>query len=253
MFHNKKGWILACTLLLAVTFLLYTPDLSVEEIKSRYTNEHSQFTTIEGMDVHFRREGRGPTLVLLHGTAASLHTWDDWTTQLSAEFEIVRLDLPAFGITGPRPDRDYSMPNYVRFLKEFLSEQAIDSFYLAGNSLGGAIAWNYAIKYPDEVKKLILLDPSGAPRDADPPFIFKLATTPVLSSLLTKVTPRSIIKSNIEQVYFDDAKISEALIDRYHDMARREGNREAFVDRARKNLALPADRLPEITCPTLIL
>lgn len=251
---NKKqlSWIAVIFTLIAMSFFLYTPDISLDEIKSRYTNGESLFTSIQGMNVHYRREGKGPTLLLIHGTAASLHTWDDWTRTLSSEFEIVRMDLPAFGITGPRPDRNYSMSNYVSFIKEFVDQQAIDTFYLAGNSLGGAIAWNYAIEYPSDVKKLVLLDPSGAPRNSDPPFIFRLANTPILSSILKKVTPRSIIESNIQQVYFDDNKITDALIDRYYHMALRAGNREAFVDRAQKRLTLPTARMKEIECPTLI-
>lgn len=251
--NRKIRWTIGLTLtVFLIGYLLYTPDIPLDSLKSKYTNASSEFVEIQGMPVHFRREGSGPTLVLIHGTAASLHTWDDWTQSLSRDFEVLRMDLPAFGLTGPRQDGDYSMKNYVSFVSDFLASQNIDSCYMGGNSLGGAIAWNYAIDYPQQVQKLILLDAAGAPRSGDLPFIFKLANTPLLSRLLTKVTPRSIIRSNIQQVYFDDDLISEKLIDRYHDMSRRPGNRQAFVDRAQKQFELETNRLVEIKCPTLI-
>ena len=63
-------------------FYLYSPDILVSELKKKYTNQHSKFIEIEGMNVHYRDEGKGQVIVLLHGTGASLHTWDKWTEEL---------------------------------------------------------------------------------------------------------------------------------------------------------------------------
>jgi pimeloyl-ACP methyl ester carboxylesterase len=87
-------------------------------------------------------------VVLVHGTAASLHTWDDWTDSLKKDYRVIRMDIPAFGLTGPHPDADYSIEAYVAFLGQFLDQLDIDSMYLAGNSLGGNIAWNFAASLP---------------------------------------------------------------------------------------------------------
>ena len=251
--NKKYRFLIVFSLIFIVLFgSQYTSDMTLEELKDRYTNDQSQFIEIMGMPVHFRKEGSGPALVLIHGTASSLHTWDDWTEDLKDHFEVIRMDIPAFGLTGPHPESDYSMDTYVQFLHQFLQSQSIDSCYIAGNSLGGAIAWNYTIKHPNEVKKLILLDASGAPKNTPPPLIFRLANLPVLSHALKYITPRSIIEKNLKDVYFNDDKVTDELIDRYYHLARRTGNRQAFIDRARLKFELPTEQLKEISCPTLI-
>ena len=230
----------------------YKANIPIETLKSKYANEHSQFMEIDGMQVHYRIEGEGPTLVLVHGTAASLHTWDGWTAQLQDSFRIIRMDIPAFGLTGSNTNNDYSMATYVDFLNQFLEKLGVNEFYLAGNSLGGNIAWNYTSNYPEKVKKLILVDASGFPLKKITS-VFKIARNPAGAFLLKNILPKSFLEKNIKQVYFDDTKITESLIDRYYEMALREGNRDAFVARARTMLTQENPDLSNVTCPTLIL
>jgi pimeloyl-ACP methyl ester carboxylesterase len=254
----KKKVLLAIVIILLV--LIYNgsyADVSVEDLKKAYANEHSKFIEIYGMQVHYRDEGKGFPIVLVHGTASSLHTWDDWTTALSKSHRVIRMDLPAFGLTGPNTNADYSIEAYTQFLHQFLSKIKLDKFYLAGNSLGGNIAWNYAAEYPEQIEKLILVDASGLPTNKTQPAIFKMAKTPVLNSLFLYVTPKFFIKKNMEQVYADDTKIKDALITRYHKMALRVGNRQAFIDRAKTDFKLDEkanlEKLRSIQTPTLLI
>jgi len=167
------------------------------------------------------------------------------------------MDLPAFGLTGANGNADYSIQNYTRFLHKFLSKVNVDNFYLVGNSLGGNIAWDYAAEYPEKVKKLVLVDASGLPTNKPQPWIFKLAKTPVLNSLFLYVTPKSVIKDKMEQVYEDDSKITDELITRYHEMALRTGNRKAFIDRAKTDFKLGEkvnlEKLKSVKTETLLL
>ncbi len=231
----------------------YASDLSVEELKEKYGQPPSQYLAMNGMEVHYRIEGQGDTLLLLHGTAASLHTWDRWAESLKSDFTIIRLDLPAFGLTGPHPEAKYSLEAYDSFVNDFMNALGAERFSIAGNSLGGAIAWHYAAQHPERMEKLILLDPSGLPKDGSTSLIFRLAKNPVSAALLKKLTPRSIIADNLKQVYHDDSKVTDELINRYRDMTRRTGNRQAFVDRANNTGGVDARALLEsIQCPTLI-
>lgn len=232
-------------------------DISVEDLKKEYANEYSKFIEINGLQVHYRDEGKGFPIVLLHGTASSLHTWDDWAKELTKNYRVIRMDLPAFGITGPNKNADYSITAYTTFLHQFLMKINVDRFYLAGNSLGGNIAWNYAAEHPEKIKKLILVDASGLPTNKPQPAIFKLAKTPILSSLFLYVTPKFFIKKNMKEVYGDENKITNALITRYHKMALRVGNRQAFIDRAKTDFKLGAkvnlDKFKSIKTPTLLI
>ena len=233
IFHKKRFLFGISILLLVLIYNVSYADISLEELKKEYANEQSEFVEVNGMQVHYRDEGTGFPIVLMHGTAASLHTYDAWTKQLSKDYRVIRLDLPAFGLTGPNKNAEYSIESYTKFLSQFLEKIKVAKFYLAGNSLGGNIAWNYAAEYPEKVRKLILIDASGLPTFTPQPSIFKMAKTPILNSLFLYITPKFIIRKNIEQVYANKLKVTDALVTRYHKMSLRTGNRKAFIDRAK--------------------
>jgi hypothetical protein len=105
-------------LLLLIKGAIYK-DISVDDLKKEYANEHSKFIEIDGMQVHYRIEGEGLPIVLIHGTASSLNTWDAWTAELTKTHKVIRMDLPAFGLTGPNATADYSIKSYTNFLHQF--------------------------------------------------------------------------------------------------------------------------------------
>ena len=94
--------------------------MQLSELIEKYTNENSKFINIDGLDVHYRDEGKGEVLLLIHGTFSSLHTYDVWANILKDHFRIIRLDLPGFGITGPSIDNKYSIELFTEFILEFL-------------------------------------------------------------------------------------------------------------------------------------
>lgn len=233
-------------------------DMPFDELKSKYAAAPSMFRSIEGMDVHYRDEGiksDSIPIVLIHGTGSSLHTYDDWAGNLKKDYRVIRMDLPAYGLTGPFPDRNYSIDNYVVFIKNFLASLGIKKCRLAGNSLGGNIAWNFTLQYPDMVDKLILIDAAGYPASSKSiPAAFKIARIPVLNNLFTFISPRFIVASSVKNVYADKSKVTDSIIDRYFELSLREGNRQAFVDRLsfqdKENAHL---KIKNIQQPTLVL
>ncbi len=233
-------------------------DIPLEELKAKYTNTSSSFISIEGMDVHYRDEGdQSDTIpiVLIHGTAASLHTFDAWTSSLKNSNRVIRMDLPAYGLTGPFPDGNYSIAHYTAFLKEFLASLEIKKCVLAGNSLGGEIAWQFAFEQPDMVTKLILIDAAGNPKSSKSvPIAFKLAKIPIINKLLTFITPRFLVKASVENVFFDKSKVTDGLVDRYFELTLRKGNRQAFIERFEISVDSNAYKnIKNIQHPTLIL
>ena len=248
--------ILLVTFLLLITSLgvLYSPDIPVSELKKKYSNEFSKFISIDGMDVHYRDEGIGDAIVLLHGTGASLHTWDIWTEKLKKNYRVIRLDLPAYGLTGPHPENKYSIPEYSSFLDSFANSLGLENFILAGNSLGGAIAWYYASEFPSKVKLLSLLNPGGfSKKTDDSPLVFRLARAPIIKDVLRYVTPRFFIKNTLREVYYDKSKLTDKKIDTYRDMILRENNRESFISRSGTKTKDYTDRLKLISAPTQVL
>jgi len=233
-------------------------DIPLEDLKSKYATSPSSFVYIDDMEVHFRDEGVAKDsipIVLIHGTGSSLHTFESWTAQLKREHRVIRMDLPAFGLTGPFPDRNYSIENYVEFLKSFLSSLEIEKCILGGNSLGGGIAWSFTVAYPGMVDKLILIDASGYPSKAKSlPLAFKIARIPIANNLFTFITPRSVAKKSVENVFADKSKVTDSLIDRYFELTLREGNRQAFIDRLKMEKGSSShENIKRIKQKTLIL
>lgn len=228
-------------------------DTPRSELVAKYAAEPSKFIELEGMRVHYRDQGAGPPIVLLHGTSSSLHTWEGWTEKLATHRRVVRLDMPGFGLTGPAPDRDYSAVRLARVVTELMDKLGIPRADLAGNSLGGRVALTLTLDHPERVRRLVLVDAAGLSGQA-PPKIFKLARTPVIGQLLRFVTPRALVKKNVLEVYGDPTRVSDELVDRYFDLSVAEGNRRALLDRM--NGARDPDlddRLPQLHAPTLIL
>lgn len=231
---------------------IISPDKSLAELAPKYAATPSKFMSLNGMNIHYRDQGEGAVIVLIHGTGASLHTWEDWTQDLIRDYRVIRLDLPAYGLTGQDPQKRYSAKDYVDLLDAFLAELNVDKFNLAGNSLGGLVSWLYASYHPDKIEKLVLLNPSGFPFK-ETPMVIKLAKTPIINNFIRYVTPRSFIEKNIREVYYDETLIKEATIDRYHDLTQYSGNREAFIDRAYIEREDYTKRLGLVKSTTLIL
>jgi len=98
--------------------LLGISELSLKELEQRYATGASRFIDIDGLRVHYRDEGRGRPIVMLHGILASLHNWQAWSDLLKSGYRVISLDLPAFGLTGPA-NFSYNLENYLHFIDQF--------------------------------------------------------------------------------------------------------------------------------------
>jgi len=237
----------------------WAPDRGVDTLKARWAMAPSHFVTLQGMQVHLRDEGPRDDpepIVLIHGTSASLHTWDGWTAALKGERRVIRMDLPGFGLTGPAPDGDYSMTRYADFIAALLDQLGVRRAVLAGNSLGGGVAWRTAVQHPERVSRLVLVDASGYPlQSTSVPLGFRLAQIEWLKPVMSRLLPRGMIESSVRNVYADPSKVTPELVDRYYELTLREGNRESLTQRMklRETDAQAAELIKTIGQPTLIL
>lgn len=256
----KKGEAYLLTIsamLFMLMLLLAEKDLPVTKLKSKYTNTASQFIAVMGMQVHYRMEGPATDsipLLLLHGTSSSLHTWDSLTSILKTGKRIVRLDLPAFGLTGPNANNQYNYLFYSQFLDSFLIRTNIKRCIVVGNSLGGGIAWHFALDFPKRVHQLILIDASGYPKTTEKGSIgFTIANTPIINNLLLFISPKFLIKKSLASVFYNPNLINDEKIERYHDMVLRAGNRKATLSIFKNPFQQEIERIKNITQPTCII
>ena len=254
-----RGLLAVFLLLLGAYLLLRTPDTDPAAMRAKYGGAPSQFLALgDRQIVHLRDEGprAAPVIVLLHGSNDDLHTWDPWAAQLSKQYRVIRFDQIGHGLTGPSPGGDYSPAAFVATVDQVTARLGISKFALVGNSMGGANALHYALAHGDKLTGLVLLDAGGAPRTGKEPgnIGFKIARMPVLRNLMLTVTPRAIVEQSLRQSVWNQAVVSDATVDRFWEMLRYPGNRQATLDRFGAGwVAFAPAQLALLQMPVLIM
>jgi pimeloyl-ACP methyl ester carboxylesterase len=242
------------------------PDRPVGTLVARWAPAPSDFIEVKGQVVHIRDEGPRhtgdgdpPPLVLIHGTSASLHTWEGWVKALKGQRRVITFDLPGFGLTGPfagqyTPD-DYHGDTYARFVLDLLDRLQLPRVVLGGNSLGGEVAWRTAVIAPGRVAGLVLVDAVGpAFTPISMPMAFRVARVPVLNRISEWALPRSLVAQGVAEVYGDPSRVTSELVDRYFELALREGNRRALSMRMQGLVVGDGfEKVGALKQPTLIL
>jgi pimeloyl-ACP methyl ester carboxylesterase len=242
------------------------PDRPVQTLVARWAPPPSEFVEIKGQLVHLRDEGPRqdgaggePPIVLIHGTSASLHTWEGWVKALKGQRRVISFDLPGFGLTGPFTGQyeagNYHGDAYARFVLDLLDALKIDRAVLGGNSLGGEVAWRAAAMAPARVAALVLVDAAGpAFTPESVPIGFTIARTPGIRRITEWLLPRSLVAHSVANVYGDPARVTPELVDRYFELTLREGNRRALLQRFERMVnGEHAERIATLRQPTLIL
>ena len=238
------------------------PDRQVQTLVARWALPPSDFIEVGGQIVHLRDEGPRDDpapLLLLHGTAASLHTWEGWATALKGQRRVIRFDLPGFGLTGPftgshAPD-DYRGDTLARFTLALMDQLRLQRVVLGGNSLGGEVAWRVASLAPQRVDRLVLVDATGydvAPERIPPGFL--MAGLPVLGRIGDHLLMKGWVEATLRSVYGDPSRVTPELVDRHYELLLRAGNRPALRQRLGQ-LAAGQDvaRIAALRLPVLLL
>ncbi|MBO9694982.1 MAG: alpha/beta hydrolase [Sphingopyxis sp.] len=262
---RRKRVLIPLGILLAIVagfLLLLTPDTDREEMIAKYGGPDAAFVAgPAGQRIHYRDQGRadGPAIILIHGANASLHTWEPLVKRLGTGYRIVTLDLPGHGLTGATPDTDYSAEGMMDAVDVVAAKLGLDHFVLGGNSMGGWVAWRYALAQPARVDALLLIDAAGMPlrkgeKRPESNVGFRVLEYPVGRWLATRVTPRMLVEQSLRGSVERQEIVDDAMIDRYWELLRFPGNRPATVLRARMDREpAMAARVGEIRVPTLIL
>ncbi len=257
----KWALIILAALVTGAVALGYTPDTDATAMRAKYGSAASRFLTLSpGLTVHVRDQGvrNGRALVLIHGSNASLHTWEPWVTRLQSEYRIITLDLPGHGLTGANPNGRYDMESYVDVVDQVMQQLGVPHAILAGNSMGGGVSWNYALSHPEKVDALVLVDAAGAPsaKSRNMPIGFRIARMPGVSALAEVITPRSMFEASLKTSVYDPGFATPQMVDRYWELNRYPGNRAAtlarFAQMTQARAATPA-RLAAIKVPVLIM
>lgn len=266
---KRKGSTIATLLLLALLLgagWAWTPDLDPAELRQRWGGPPSQFVEAGGQRWHLRDTGPDtappPTalasapaplpVLMLHGFGSSLHSWDGWAERLQAQQRVLRVDLPGAGLSGPDAQRRYDDEHAVAQVLALMDALGLQQVALVGHSMGGRLAWRLAAQHPHRVQRLLLVAPDGF---ESPGFEYgKPPEVGPIAGLLPYALPRAALRAGLAPAWGDEARLTEATIDRYHQLLRAPGNRQAVLDRlAQLKLQDPRPLLARLALPVLLV
>ena len=257
-----RGLLTAVVLIVVLAALgwlaLQRKDIPYDSLEAKYDSPASRYMDLPGgLRVHYRDEGRreGPTLVLVHGYSASLHAWEPWVRSLSSDYRVISLDLPGHGLT--RTDQGYpaGRAGYGAVVDQVTRKLGVERFTLAGNSMGGGVAWEYAIDHPERIEGLVLVDAAGWPRTGgESVVIFKVLRQPWGRALLKNIDTRPLVRQGLRSAYLDPALVTPDLVDRYVELARAPGHRDILLGlQSGPRREATAAVLSKIKAPTLVM
>jgi pimeloyl-ACP methyl ester carboxylesterase len=225
------GGLLVMSLIATVIALWIYRDVPTLELEARYANEASRFMNIDGVRIHYRDEGPryAPTVVLVHANFASLLGWDPWVEALQDKYRVIRFDMTSHGLTGPDPTGDYGLDRTMELTEKFIDAMGIKQpFTIGGTSLGGTVSLLYTVRHPERIDRLILLSPGSLEGREQKE---RRGDVPKAAYVLKYIMPRALPEYMLRSGFGSQSQPSEELIDQWFELWRREGQREAQLDR----------------------
>ncbi|MET0274301.1 MAG: alpha/beta hydrolase [Phenylobacterium sp.] len=236
------------------------PDIPYTRLEAKYASPTSHFADLPGgVRMHYRDEGNaaGPTLVMVHGFGASLHAWEPWVTRLGKDYRLISLDLPGHGLTQAPAGYKASTDGNVALVDALTHQLSAPEFVLAGNSMGGGVAWNYALAHPERLRGLVLVDAGGWPSAKDakgPPLIFRMLANPAGRAVLKSFDPAPMAERGLKDAYLDPKLVTPALLERYTDLARAPGHKDILLTmQSRSRAPVTPETFKQIRVPTLVM
>jgi pimeloyl-ACP methyl ester carboxylesterase len=227
-------------------------DVPASEVEAKWARPPSKFVVIDGVRLHYRDEGRGPAVVLLHANYSSLFMWEPWVAKLRDDYRVIRVDLPAHGLTGPEPNGNYTLERIQTLFERFVDERGLGRFTVVGTSIGGTVAMRYTAAHPERIERLVLISPGSLEarvRGRTTP-----ANVPRVADLLGYVTPKAFTRFLLTNDYGDPARLSDAVTDEWYDMWMREGNRLAMINLLRQYVSGGVeDKIRAVKVPVLLI
>ncbi|PIE36764.1 MAG: hypothetical protein CSA54_03345 [Gammaproteobacteria bacterium] len=136
---------------------------SVMQQERTWAGLHSKTIKLRGVKLAYSEGGPadGEVLVLLHGFTGDRNNWNRMAKYLTGQYRVLIPDLPGHGDTKVGPEPDYSLSEMSQLMKAFVDALGLERYHIAGNSMGGGLALQWAAFRPQQVVSLALIDSAG--------------------------------------------------------------------------------------------
>ena len=169
--------------------------------------------SVDGLALHYVREGRGPAIVLIHGLGGFAESWRTTIDVLAKSADVLAVDLPGFGLSAKPPAR-YDLDFFTRVLHGFLDASGVSQVSLVGHSLGGAVAVTYALTHPARVDRLALVSAVVPGFDYRPSWLYRMAAVRGVGEAAALCARRSLYRAALARCFHaPKAREIDALVD----------------------------------------
>ena len=228
------------------------------------TKVENRWVEVDGLRIHYLKAGEGDApVLLLHGggyDSASL-SYKHAIGSISKHYRVFAPDWPGYG-QSDKPEMEYSNEYYVGFLGRLMDALGLEKANLVGISMGGAISLGFALRSPQRVEKLVLVDSHGLGGEVPGGTAsYLLVRLPLLNRLMWAALKRSrrMVRASLETTFYDPRAVTETLVDEVHQLVRKPGAGQAWRSWQENEIGREGlrtnyvDRLPTLAVPTLIL
>lgn len=193
--------------------------------------------------VHYQIDGPedGAVVVLVHGFTVPYFIWDPTFEFLTSQgFRVLRYDLYGRGFSD-RPHTEYDLELFDRQLIKLLEILEVrHCLAVAGLSMGGEIAANFALQHPDMLEKLVLVDPAGFKMDV--PFYLRLLLLPGVGELFFGLMGEERMKAMLSKDFYDP-KLVEKFLEQYRPAMRFKGFKRAILSTIRSGMLESGEKI----------
>src|SRR6266545_3605921 len=234
---------LAAIAVLLVAFTIFwfarPADVDFGEARALVPNAaYSRFADVDGVRIHYQEKGAGAPLVLIHGYTSSTFSWKDVFDPLSQQFRVIAVDLKGFGFSG-KPDGDYTRRAQGDLVVRLLDHLKVDRAILCGSSMGGEVSMNVAVRNPNRVSALILVDSGGVTVSGGGSVTPGVAEWPVVGPAIAALalTSDSLVRDGLRKSFYDDSMVTDEQVAAYYrPLKTRGGQRAAYLARVQAGL-----------------
>jgi pimeloyl-ACP methyl ester carboxylesterase len=214
---------------------------------------------IDGREVNYCELGQGPAILFVHGLGASWQSWLEQMPEFAASHRVVAMDLPGFGYSES-PSEDISIEYYARWTARFMDVLGIESAAVVGNSMGGFVSAELAIKSPERGQRLVFVSAAifwQNRRRAQPLVQLARMSDAVVARALVRATDDIATRRRLRYAALASAGfrypqyVSDELA---HEMVRSARRTDGFLPALEALAGYDLEEeLPKISCPTLIV
>ncbi len=243
---------LLCLLLVTACGGVRPADLAADTPYS-LARTQGRYVTVGDLRIFAIVMGTGPDVVLLHGNPSNTYTWHKVIEPLAARYRVHAIDLPGYGFSDKPTDASYSTDWLARQVVGYLDAASVERAVLVGNSMGGHVASETAILFPDRVAGLVLIGASGL-SNGEYPLSLRMLGWPVVGPMLRSLPARGLVRKRLEAAVYDPTQVTDADVDAMYAPLRSAGGTNGWLARMQQRVPPDrAERVQTVTAPTLVI